>query len=157
MPAARTVGARIKRTIEKYIDHQLDVVQLLARLGDKEFAAASTQSQIWLNEHVNNLRLQLVIELGGNLDIQGADAGSWHAPLVLAHMHASGDPDQDLPRWVTEGAPVGVAKDITDGGIFPLAPSDARPFDEVSETLTLTEPWKMRERSQRLKSIGLSK
>ena len=140
MPAARTVGARIKRTIEKYIDHHPDVVQILTRLGDKEFAAASKQSQMWLNEHVDNLRQQLVIELGGNLDIQGADAGSWHAPLVLAHMHASGDPDQDLPRWVTEGAPVGVAKDITDGGIFPLAPTDARPFNEVSEILTLTEP-----------------
>ena len=33
-----------------------------------------------------------------------------------------------------------VAKDITDGGIFPLAPSDARPFNEVSEILTLAEP-----------------
>ena len=140
MPAARTVGARIKRTIEKYIDHHPDVVQILARLGDKEFAAANTQSQMWLNEHVGNLRQQLVIELGGILDIQGADAGSWHAPLVVAHMHASGDPDQDLPRWVTEGAPVGVAKDITDGGIFPLAPTDARPVNEVSEILTLTEP-----------------
>ena len=86
MPAARTVGARIKRTIEKYIDHHPDVVQILARLGDKEFAAANTQSQMWLNEHVGNLRQQLVIELGVNLDIQGADAGmrrSWLPTCML--------------------------------------------------------------------------
>ena len=35
---------------------------------------------------------------------------------------------------------MGVAKDITDGGIFPLAPTDAPSFNEVSEILTLTEP-----------------
>ena len=113
----------------------------LGRFGDTSLVGfVSKQSQMWLNVHVENLRQQLAIELGGNLDIQGADAGSWHAPLVHAHMHTSGDPDQDLPSWVTEGAPVGVAKDITDGGIFPLVPSGARPFDEVSEIFTLAEP-----------------
>ena len=35
---------------------------------------------------------------------------------------------------------MGVAKGITVGGIFPLAPADARPFDVVSEIPTLTVP-----------------
>ena len=56
----------------------------------------------------------------------------------------------NLSSWVTEGARVEIAKDITDGDNFPLAPTDARPFTEVSESLTLTEPlanynlWRMR-------------
>ena len=107
---------------------------------------------MWLNGHVGNLRQQLVrrkkkeergkrkeergkrkeergkrkdIRLGGNLGIQGANAGSWHAKSSSR---------------VTEGAPVEIANDITVNGTFLLAPASARPFKVVSEIPNLTVP-----------------
>ena len=40
----------------------------------------------------------------------------------------TGDPDIDLPVWLRDGAPMGIAKPITTRGIFPLveAPETAK-------------------------------
>ena len=52
-------------------------------------------------------------------------AGKWRYAIVQAVQKASGDPDIPLGSWLKDGAPQGIVKSITPGGLFPLCHSPA--------------------------------
>ena len=72
------------------------------------------------------LRRKLGNVVGADPTCRAAEYTKWHAPLVVGHIRCARDPDTELARWVLEGAPVGVAQPVSDGGIFPHCDKEAR-------------------------------
>ena len=65
-------------------------------------------------------------------------ATPWRPQVLRRLLQRADDPDVDLWKWFTEGAPLGISQPITPGGLLPIAPTHA--------TLSATElldstPW----------------
>ena len=78
-------------------------------------------------ELVQLLGEQVCISLG----LASSDAARHHPssplcyPLFQRVLHLARDPDTHIGHWVQHGAPMGIAKPIVPGGLFPLRPSNA--------------------------------
>ena len=106
----------------------------LGRFSDTSLVSfVSAQSQMWHDDHVGNLRWQSrhtrrkcrqLTYISGRATVRDVSA--------IPHRSHEGR---------ARSAGMGRFGDTsTDGGTLPLAPTGARPFDEVSVSLTLTEP-----------------
>ena len=53
------------------------------------------------------------------------EASPWRAELVGTILHRSGDSDAPLWNWLQQGAPMGLSRPITPGGLFPRVVEEA--------------------------------
>ena len=128
MSRLRETGRVLRGTIEEFIDANLEALEIMEHLGDKEYFEAGSPCTLRWNELVAALRVKLRVVLKANPDTKPARHSAWQADLVEAHAKLSGDPDIEFVGWCIHGAPVGVAEAIKSGGVFPsvgcLPPQD---------------------------------
>ena len=127
-PAAK-VKAALRQALEEH--------PALAKAADgcKEFDPEAKEQK----EGVERARVLVAAALGVTHPQPMGRSTSWLPHLVRAWIEAAGDPDVDLPRWLLEGAPLGIREDIPARGVFPtVTPAEAN--RTLEEIVTSSEP-----------------
>jgi len=127
------VGAKVRKALEQaLVEHP---ALLLAADGDKEFEPSGDAQMAG----VERARV-LVAEALGVVHPQPLGRSTWWQPhLARGWIAAANDPDVDLPRWLLEGAPLGVREDIPARSVFPLVdPAEAN--EALEEIYAREEP-----------------
>ena len=140
LPKLQTVGQQMRGILEQVINDNPSLVTIPSRFGEVDFMSADSPLRQAFDAAVTIARHRLMDILKGDSSVRSAEYSRWYAPLVVARIHMAADPDRSLAQWVVEGAPVGVAAPIANGGISPEVDSQARSGQELDLILSYSEP-----------------
>ena len=111
IPGLKTAGAKVRKAIADYcVSHP----QLLRDVVH----SAGVKSNCVEEARIDDLAAHIAEAIGAPHHRRG-HRSLWRPGIVKAFIELAGDPDDDLARWLDDGAPTGVAEDVLSSGIFP--------------------------------------
>ena len=121
-PQALVVGGRMTKLI-------------VARVTDDHLGLLDTLGNV-MPQVLRDLSMLVRKDLGGMFGTAVTDNGP-QASLLSALVAATGDPEAEVPRWLTGQTPLGMERPIVPVGVFPLEEDHA----VCSEALEAATPW----------------
>ena len=119
LPTARALGVKIIAAWESLVQRLPRALVLAETYGTKDAKEDERVTSEW------RATLRRLSGSKGVDAVRLQDALKYKSPLfpdlLEAYIHKSGDPEQDVPNWVRNGAPLGMDKKIGECGIFPKA------------------------------------
>jgi hypothetical protein len=114
----RSVGTRLRGVLESFIQKHPAATSVLDQLG-KEDAPGFPDELVW------ELRRSLAAEFRISVQEEFSNLKSYWVELWASLVSLSGDPDVALPRWLGDGFPLGIEREIQYCGVFPPVDSDS--------------------------------
>ena len=137
VPGHKSVGPRVATVIDKYLDANPDLeTEIFQAIGHKDADSSVISDKLDPLRHL--LAEELSSDLHGTPSIEQVKGESCstnvRAQLFSAWAVAANDPAKHLCKWLTEGAPAGLAKDFYElDGLYPrVEPSDTEDLDSLS-------------------------
>ena len=123
MPNALSLGLRIFAAWERFIKSNPSTLETAATYG--------TEACDFDEKALDRWRAELRKAVGAKGKMKAQLKSKWtftspiHGDLLEAWTTKAADPDTEVARWVTEGTPLGINRDIKNKGIFPPSDRDA--------------------------------
>ena len=133
MPNALGLGLRIFAAWERFIKSNPSTRETAATYGTEACDLDEKALDRWRGRTTKG---------GGS---KGEDEGAIevtspiHGDLLEAWTTKAADPDTEVARWVTEGTPLGINRDIKNKGIFPPSDRDAEQESMVDAALQMAQ------------------
>ena len=126
-PTAMTLGIRIFAAWERFTKSHPEALETAATYGTKDCEMSDRTVEQWRGE------LRKLVGSRGKTAISLKSKWQFQSPLQAdlfeAWTRKAGDPDTDLTEWISDGAPLGINREIPQKGIFP--PNDREDEPEV--------------------------
>ena len=122
-PQARVIGARLAAVIDEFLEEDPAVEGWLLEAGRAGREKLGSECEAVL--------VQRVADLLGVGSIAFGRRSKWRSGIVRAYVAARGDPETQFAGWLEEGAPTGVAREITACGVFPRVDTQAEADSEM--------------------------
>ena len=116
----RCVGVKIRFLLEKFVKNNPHVLKIGEAMGSDR---AVDFEECDLEE------CRLTLAEGFGLARPGHLPGYW-SELFGALIDESGDPDVDIPDWISSGFPLGIDRPIVPRGVFPINDSDTAAVEQ---------------------------
>ena len=123
-PRSRQVGLKIASVIDKFVEshpHITDQLLEEGQAGRDKLKNSGEEDEL----------AGIVAALLGTSDISKGPRSKWRAAVVAAYVAKAQDPDHQLAKWLREGAPAGVAREIEACGVFPRVENTAEANTEL--------------------------
>ena len=121
VPGLRSVGQAVSNLFDEYVRENQEAARAAEAYGSEGFQIRHVEG--WkrrLDDHFGVDTEASPVQLKGFLHYDTPA----HVALLMAWIKQVGDPDEEVVRWLKEGAPLGANSDIATCGIFPLKDSD---------------------------------
>ena len=117
LPTLQNLGQKIWRTWEAFVARHPSALEIAETYGTKECKANETLVKEW------NSELRGILELTEAPSVILKAKDEYRTPidteLLGRWVDRAGDPETAVPRWLVEGAPLGIEIPIETCGIFP--------------------------------------
>jgi len=141
LPVLLARAAEVAERLDRYLEQKPEIAEfvlgLLGRRVECICKRGSTKGCVacHLSQVVQKFREEFLESLGSNGAIPQADLGDLGSALRPEVFRAwrgfSGDPDDEVERWLVDGAPCGVLESPAHRGIFPVV--DDLPAESAEE------------------------
>ena len=115
------------RSLARVLDGDPFWATLVDQLSNQDFAAHGTSSDLLLRDKVRQLRQVIWSDLGVPYRREAHPGTLWCATTAAAWATIASDIDQVFLGWQTDACPLGAARPVVPGGMFP----PAHPTDEA--------------------------
>ena len=118
LPTVQSIGQRIHQRWEDFVMEYPEVLKTAESYGTAKCKVEVRAVEAWA---------ETLKEMFGPPETKRKerDPMDYHTPmdteLVSSWVEASGDPETEVPKWLVEGAPLGIEPPIVKCGIFPPA------------------------------------
>ena len=124
LPEAYTVGRKLRKVLERFLDQEPGTIDIVKRALNKEPIE-------FPKHHLRRLRRAISKALGNHTASDDKQDGIY-GRIIRDWCRAVGDPDEVIATWLYLGAPIGIINPVEHTGVFPqvlhpditLLPSD---------------------------------
>ena len=134
LPTVQSLGKRIHQRWRDFILEYPEVIATAETYGTARCRVEAKAVEEWASA------LKEIFGPPENME-KARDPMEYQTPmdteLVAAWVEASGDPETEVPKWLVQGAPLGIELPIHSCGIFP--PAEKKEGNSVGEAITQGE------------------
>ena len=111
LPRAYTVGRKLRKVLERFLEQESETADLVQRALDKEPIVFPKRFRLRLRKAISEA-------LGNSTPWDGETDGIC-GRIIRDWCRAVGDPDEVIATWLVLGAPIGITNPVEHTGVFP--------------------------------------
>ena len=128
LPTLQEHGNKMWERWRKFVPSHASALQVAETYGTEDCQFDEDSLQAWRKELCDLWKIEVPPEKASS---SGHYTSPVHHEMLAAWVKASGDPDGVVVKWLKEGAPLGIEKQIETAGIFP--PSEEAETEDVRD------------------------
>ena len=114
LPEAYTVGRKLRKVLERFLDQEPGTIDIVKRALNKEPIE-------FPKHHLRRLRRAISKALGNHTASDDKQDGIY-GRIIRDWCRAVGDPDEVIATWLDVGSPIGIINPVEHTGVFPQVP-----------------------------------